>query len=441
MSATTNRVHLPLASFVTKFSKRMAPLQTPLSSTESPSPNRFHSRKKSSVPSSIHASDSSPSDTYDRALQNATAFDAYYNLDSDAWRSRQRSLIKLNPMKPYPRSPPNLIRPSPNYHSNFFPCYAHTGRIGPPSLPRDTVLIHDADSISKMRTAAKLARKLLDYACHPSVACVGTTTEQIDSLIRDAALANSAYPSPLNYMGFPKSVCSSINEVVCHGIPDTRPLKSGDVVSFDVSCYVGGVHGDNCATIIVGDSDHANGHLLERSGNTPLLEQSTLRKSREDLTSPYLQKDWRSVAYKTKFDSDEEEERFVTARRLVQAAIESRDEGVRACKPGACLSDVGAAIHAVADAYGYDTVRHYRGHGISSDFHCAPFVKHFRNNEKLQLIPGMIFTIEPMITEGTADCQEWDDDWTVLTKDGGRAAQFEHTVLITETGVEVLTAP
>ena len=211
-----------------------------------------------------------------------------------------------------------------------------------------------------MRHAAKLARKLLNMACSPPVACVGATTEQIDNLIRDAALGNGAYPSPLNYMGFPKSVCSSINECVCHGIPDTRPLEHGDVVSFDVSCFVGGVHGDNCATIVVGDVNDN--------------ECSTSAVARED-SSPYLETDWRDVAYRKTFLSDEEEERFITARRLVQAAIESRDEGVKACRPGGCLSDIGTAIHAVADAYGYDTVRHYRGHGISSDFHCAPFVK------------------------------------------------------------------
>jgi methionyl aminopeptidase len=224
-----------------------------------------------------------------------------------------------------------------------------------------------------MRTAAKMARKLLDYVCHPSVACVGSTTEQIDSLIRDVALANNAYPSPLNYMGFPKSLCSSINEVVCHGIPDTRPLKLGDVVSFDVSCYIGGVHGDNCATFIVGDSDD-DFNSTKQSESSHMLDQSTIPKS-DEASSPDLQRDWRSIPYKTKFKSDEEEERFITARRLVQAAIESRDEGVKACRPGGCLSDIGGAIHAVADAYGYDTVREYRGHGISSDFHCAPLVK------------------------------------------------------------------
>jgi len=226
-------------------------------------------------------------------------------------------------------------------------------------------------------------------------------------------------------MGFPKSVCSSINEVVCHGIPDERPLELGDVVSFDVSCYVGGVHGDNCATVIVGD--------LEEGYNA--------NDSAGDDNNVGGDRDWFIPPHKTQFSSDEEQERIITARRLVQAALEARDEGVAACKPGACLTDIGAAIHAVSDAYGYDTVRHYRGHGIFEEFHRAPFVKHFRNNERMELLPGMIFTIEPMIVEGNADCFEWNDNWTVVTRDGGRCAQFEHTVVITEDGVEILTLP
>jgi methionine aminopeptidase len=353
---------LPLASLARQPSKRMVPWR---SQRESPPQSTFSlsSRTKSSIPSPSNHETDSPSDIYDRAHANATSFDIHYNLPSStSWKPRQMAFTQSNFLKPYPRSPPNLIRPSPNYHPNFFPSYAHNGRLGPPSLPHDTILIHDAESISNMRNAARLARKLLDVACSSSVSAVGTTTEQIDDLVRDAALANNAYPSPLNYMGFPKSVCSSINEVVCHGIPDTRPLELGDVVSFDVSCFIGGVHGDNCATVIVGDYDDNNENVIQNMED-------------DSSSSPYLDKDWRCIRYKTQFGSDAEEERFVTARRLVQAAIESRDEGVKACKPGGCLSDVGAAIHAVADAYGYDTVRHYRGHGISSDFHCAPFVK------------------------------------------------------------------
>jgi len=239
-------------------------------------------------------------------------------------------------------------------------------------------------------------------------------------------------------MGFPKSVCSSINEVVCHGIPDGRALELGDVVSFDVSCYVGGVHGDNCATVIVGDVEEGYDDDLNSVNSQASGDQSNVAVNNENST----ERDWFIPPYKTTFASDQQQERIITARRLVQAALESRDEGVAACKPGACLTDIGAAIHAVSDAYGYDTVRHYRGHGIYEEFHRAPFVKHFRNDEdRMELLPGMIFTIEPMITEGNADCYEWNDNWTVVTRDGGRCAQFEHTVVITEDGVEILTLP
>lgn len=262
---------------------------------------------------------------------------------------------KQNPVKPFPKRPPQLIPPSPDFPPSFFPPYAHTGRPGVPHLPPDHVLIHDDASIDCMKTAAQLARKLLDYVCHPSVAKVGRTTEEIDRLLHQAVLDRGAYPSPLNYAQFPKSVCSSINEVVCHGIPDSRPLEFGDVVSFDVSCYVGGVHGDNCATVIVGDvedgfeEDFSWDADLESSSSSSTKDNET-----QAITSNNPKKDWPSthIPSKTKFDSPEEEERFVTARRLIQGALESRDEGVAACKPGGCLGDIGGAIHAVADAYG-----------------------------------------------------------------------------------------
>lgn len=212
----------------------------------------------------------------------------------------------------------------------------------------------------------------------------------------------------------------------------------GDIVSFDVSCYVGGVHGDNCATVIVGDLEE--GYDVNNNNNAAVADNNKSQKGSITTSTP-IARDWFIPPYKTQFASDEERERIVTARRLVQAALDARDEGVAVCKPGACLSDIGAAIHAVSDAYGYDTVRHYRGHGIAEEFHRAPFVKHFRNNDRMELLPGMIFTIEPMITEGKAECYEWSDNWTVVTRDGGRCAQFEHTVLITDEGVEVLNLP
>lgn len=314
--------------------------------------------------------------------------------------------VQRSPMKPFPRSqirsvPPHIRRPP----------YADTGRVAFSPL-HHSLYIHDTEvSIERMRDAARLARNMLDLAC--SLAKPGVTTDEIDAQVHEALINANAYPSPLNYEGFPKSICSSINEVICHGIPDTRELKFGDVVSFDVSCYLNGVHGDNCATVIVGDE-----------------------QARDEIGV-----DWRGVPYLVNFTNETDEGHFVEARRLIQATREGLYAGIDACRPGGCLTEIGSAIHAVADAYGYGTVEKYRGHGICSEFHCMPFVKHYRNNEKIELVPGMIFTIEPMFTQGTIECEEWSDNWTVVTKDQGMAAQFEHTVLIRDNGVEIITIP
>ena len=179
------------------------------------------------------------------------------------------------------------------------------------------------------------------------------------------------------------------------------------------SCFLNGVHGDNCATVIVGDSQ----------------EHDTIGS------------DWRDVPYRADFDAEEDQAHFEEARRLVQTTRDSLYAAIKTCRPGSCLSNIGGAIQTVADAAGYSSVSKYRGHGISEEFHCAPFVKHYRNRDRCELLPGMIFTIEPMLTQGSADCFEWDDDWTVSTVDYGLAAQFEHTVLITKDGVEILTLP
>lgn len=237
------------------------------------------------------------------------------------------------------------------------PPYAATGVV-PHSTP-DQILLHDVASARRMRTAARVAREALDFAC--SLASVGVTTDAIDNAVHEALLSRGVYPSPLNYAGFPKSLCSSVNEVICHGIPDLRPLEFGDVVSFDVSCYVHfpedgiGVHGDNCATVIVGDAQDVD----------------------------EIGVDWRGVPYRSQFDTTSDQAHFEEARRLVAATREALYAGIDACKPGGCLTDIGGAIEDVADREGYSSVRKYLGHGIGSEFHCDPFVRHYRNDHKL----------------------------------------------------------
>ncbi|EEC51615.1 predicted protein [Phaeodactylum tricornutum CCAP 1055/1] len=301
----------------------------------------------------------------------STAFFSTNATDETFWH------VKRTPIIAYPQSatkkvPSHIVRPP----------YADSG-ILPVSRYGDDIVLHDKVSLKRMTDAARLARSVLDLAC--SLAKPGVTTDEIDTAVHEAIVEANAYPSPLNYCWFPKSLCSSVNEVICHGIPDYRPLQFGDIVSFDVSCFLNGVHGDNCATVIVGDSQ----------------------------------------------EKDEG----------VQAARESLYAGIETCKPGSCLSSVGSAIQDVAESYGLSSVEKYRGHGIADEFHIAPYVKHYRNTDKVVLKPGMIFTIEPMLTNGASTCYEWDDDWTVATADGSLAAQFEHTIHITENGVEILTLP
>ena len=262
------------------------------------------------------------------------------------------------------------------------PSYSATGLVlpAPPSA-----VIADEETIEKLRVAGRLARRMLDVAC--ALAAPGVSTDAIDAEVHERILAEGAYPAPYNYMGFPKSICAAPNEVICHGIPDSRILEDGDVVSFDVSVFADGVFGDNCGTVCVGDVDAAG-------------------------------------------------------RRLVEATQRALDDAIAGVKPGACLTAVGEACSRVAeDAGGYGVVRQYCGHGIGRVFHAPPLVQHCRNRDRFTLLPGHVFTIEPMLTEGSPELYVADDGWTVVTRDGGRAAQFEHMVLVTDDGHEVLTLP
>ncbi|PPR04919.1 hypothetical protein CVT24_007163 [Panaeolus cyanescens] len=237
----------------------------------------------------------------------------------------------------------------------------------------------------KMRVSCKLGREVLDITA--AAIKPGITTDELDEIAHNACIERNAYPSPLNYRNFPKSICTSINEVICHGIPDKRKLKEGDIINIDVSIYYDGFHADLNETYPVG-----------------------------------------------KIDED--------SQKLIRTTREALDAAIKICKPGALFRDIGKAIEPVARANGCAVVRTFVGHGVNELFHCSPnYIPHYAKNKAIGTMkPGMTFTIEPMLNLGT-NWQDvhWPDDWTATTADGKRSAQFEDTLLITETGVEILT--
>lgn len=260
------------------------------------------------------------------------------------------------------------------------PPYADTGIVN----RWNESAVKSPDVVVRMRVAGTIAAEVLRLA--GQAVKPGITTDEIDAYVHQLCIERNAYPSPLNYSGYPKSVCTSVNEVICHGIPDSRTLEDGDIINLDVTCYIGGVHGDTNATFLVGDVDDEGKHLIR-------------------ITEECL---WR---------------------------------GIEAVHPGRPLSDIGKAIETRAKQDKLGVVRAFIGHGIGEQFHTDIQILHYydsRNNTIMR--PGMTFTIEPMITLGTWQHRMWDDEWTAVTADGKRTAQFEHTLLVTETDVEVLTA-
>jgi methionyl aminopeptidase len=238
--------------------------------------------------------------------------------------------------------------------------------------------------IDKMRQAGRLAAQLLDHLA-PMVK-PGVSTLEINDEAEKWTQAHGAKSAPLGYHGFPKSICTSINEVICHGIPNAKQiLQEGDIINIDVTPILDGYHGDSSRTFFVG---------------TPSPE----------------------------------------AKRLVEVTEKCLRLGIEAVKPGARIGDIGAAIQEYAEANGFSVVRDFVGHGISHIFHTAPQIPHYGTRGKgKKLKPGMVFTIEPMINEGTWEAVVLDDGWTAITKDGKLSAQFEHTIAVTEDGVEILT--
>jgi methionyl aminopeptidase len=213
----------------------------------------------------------------------------------------------------------------------------------------------------------------------------GLTTDKLDAIVHEKTLSYGGYPSPLNYRGFPKSVCTSINEVICHGIPDSRPLANGDIVNVDVTIYLDGVHGDTSATFAVGEIDEYSAVLIRETRN-------------------------------------------------------SLYRGIDVVKPGVPINEIGRAIENHARKYNLGVVREFIGHGIGEEFHGALQIPHYYDSRARTILEeGMTFTIEPMLTLGDPALGVWDDDWTAVTLDGRRSAQFEHMLVVTADGCEVLT--
>jgi methionyl aminopeptidase len=255
----------------------------------------------------------------------------------------------------------------------------------PAPTPFDGSYVTEPETIDRMRVASKLAAQAL--AAVGDAVAPGVTTDELDAIGHDFIVEWGAYPSTLGYRGYPKSLCTSVNEVICHGIPDDRPLKDGDIVNVDITAFLDGVHGDTNATFLVGDVD----------------EESRL---------------------------------------LVERTREALNRGIKAVKPGRQVSIIGRVIESYAKRFGYGVVRDFTGHGIATSFHSGLIIPHYDDERFDDVIEtGMTFTIEPMLTLGTYEYDLWDDDWTAVTKDGSRTAQFEHTLAVTDTGAEVLTLP
>ncbi|MBF6081001.1 type I methionyl aminopeptidase [Nocardia cyriacigeorgica] len=245
--------------------------------------------------------------------------------------------------------------------------------------------VQTPETIEKMRVAGRIAARALEEA--GKAVAPGVTTDELDRIVHEYLCDHGAYPSTLGYRGFPKSCCTSLNEVICHGIPDSTVIEDGDIVNIDVTAFIDGVHGDTNKTYLAGDVDEEVRLLVERT------EEATMR-------------------------------------------------AIKAVRPGRALNVIGRVIESYANRFGYGVVRDFTGHGVGPTFHSGLVILHYDQPAVDSVIePGMTFTIEPMINLGGIDYEIWDDGWTVVTKDRKWTAQFEHTLVVTETGAEILTLP
>lgn len=282
----------------------------------------------------------------------------------------------MNPVIAHPITPVRTVPRS-------IPRPEYVGREAP--RPYTGSHVQSPEVIEKMRESGRIAADAMHAAA--SAIAPGVTTDTLDAVAHEYMLDHGAYPSTLGYRGYPKSLCTSVNEVICHGIPDTRPLEDGDLVKIDVTAFKNGVHGDNCGTFFCGDVD----------------EESRL---------------------------------------LTQRTQEALNRAIKAVRPGRPTSVIGRVIESYAKRFGYGVVRDYTGHGVHTAFHSGLVILHY-DEPRLETImePGMTFTIEPMLALGSQDSEVWDDDWTVVTLDKSRVAQFEASLVVTDKGAEVLTVP
>jgi methionyl aminopeptidase len=260
----------------------------------------------------------------------------------------------------------------------------YVGRPGPAPYTRGDV--YTPDEVERIREAGRIAAQAIERvgeAVRP-----GITTEELDAIGHEFLLAHDAYPSTLGYRGYPKSICSSVNEVICHGIPDDTVLQDGDIVNIDITAYKDGFHGDSNQTFIAGTATEEVVQLVDRTR-------------------------------------------------------EALNRGIKAVAPGRQVNVIGRAIESYAKRFGYGVVRDFTGHGVGAAFHSGLIIPHYDAAPAYDDVmePGMVFTIEPMLTLGTHEWEMWADDWTVVTRDRSITAQFEHTLVVTERGAEVLTLP
>ncbi|HEY3483145.1 MAG TPA: type I methionyl aminopeptidase [Streptomyces sp.] len=282
-----------------------------------------------------------------------------------------QSLLVPGKLSPTRHVPPAIPRPE------------YVGKPGP--TPYTGPEVQDAETVDRMRIASRIAAQAMEAAA--KAIAPGVTTDELDRIAHEYMIDHRAYPSDLGYRGFPKSLCTSVNEVICHGIPDSTVLRDGDIVNLDVTAFIHGVHGDCNATYFVGDVD----------------EESRL---------------------------------------LVERTRESLDRAIKAVRPGRQINVIGRVIESYAKRFGYGVVRDFTGHGINTSFHSGLIVPHYDDPRATTVMrEGMTFTIEPMLTLGTHEYDMWEDGWTVVTKDRKRTAQFEHTMVVTASGAEVLTLP